>query len=206
MSAIKVLSWNTRGYTGSTKNDQLEVITDDLRPDILALQEVVRGSLEFWRASLEAHGYSVVTSAIELLDRPGPYLPHKTKRVDQPTDAARILCGDFNSPWSESDESFVVGGGRSDAAEEARWQRAELGFLKHPELRDVYRHRHQAGEPFAVSHWRGRGVNRTGCRYDHICASATAFDLDGSQCLYREDLLESGLSDHAPVLATIKLR
>lgn len=273
------MTWNTRGYTGPTKNDQLRAVLD-LDPDIVALQEVVRGSLAFWRDSLEDKGCCVVHSEVELLGERGPILPHTARRfgkrrnlnliaskaqlqstdglpisdpakgfpekylvaqteidgrtieihnahtppgstvkmlkvefweamlerLAQPTDAARILCGDFNSPWSESDEKFVVGGGRADSAEEARWAKAELGFLRHRELRDPYRFHHRPGKRFAVSHWRGSGRNRTGCRYDHIYAAERDFDLAASRCVYREELLERGLSDHAPALATLKLR
>lgn len=57
-------------------------------------------------------------------------------RVDAHADAARIPCGDFNSPWSEDEDGFVVGGGRANADEEARWQAAELGFLSQPKLKE----------------------------------------------------------------------
>jgi endonuclease/exonuclease/phosphatase family metal-dependent hydrolase len=279
VSVVKVMTWNIRGYTGATKDRQLEAVVD-LGADIVALQEVVDGSLGFWRTSLKANGYAVVNSAVELLDVPGPILPHTgqrfgkrrnlnliasrepleklaglslpksaegfpekylvartvvegrsveihnahtppgstvkmlkvefwesmLERLDQPTDAARILCGDFNSPWSETEAGFEVGGGRSDPAEEARWVEAELGFLQHPELRDVYRSSRERGLPFAHSHRRGRGENQTPCRYDHVYVSERHFDLARSECVYREDLLAAGLSDHAPVVATLRVR
>lgn len=41
---------------------------------------------------------------------------------------------------------------------------------------------------------------------EHIHVSERAFDLDLSKCVYREDLLERGLSDHAPVVARVSLR
>lgn len=134
-------------------------------------------------------------------------------RIEQPTDAARVLCGDFNSPWSESDDGFVTGGDRPDPEEQARWKSAELRLLDHPELRDVYRANHVAGTPFPISYIRTPGTET--CRYDRVYASEE-FDLAHSRCEYFDDLLsrppsmraeaeDTGLSDHAPVLATLVL-
>ncbi len=269
---MKLLSWNVRGYSGPTREKQLAEVSK-LAPDLIALQEVVRGSLEPWRESLGARGYDVLASDPSLLDVEGPVLPHKGRRmgrrknlnltavkgvieplpgievgagegfpekylagraqidgavvdvhnvhtppgsttkmlkveyweavlqrVNETTGAPRVLCGDFNSPWSEDDEGFVTGGDRSDPEEERRWKEAELGFLEHPDLRDVYRAHHVAGERYPVSHMRGD----TPCRYDHIYASSE-FDLDNCRCEYLGRILEAGLSDHAPVLATLTL-
>jgi endonuclease/exonuclease/phosphatase family metal-dependent hydrolase len=271
---LKLMTWNVAGYSGPTTERQLGELLR-LSPDVVALQEVVRGSLDFWRDRLLANDYSVLTSAPELLEVEGPFLPHKghrmgrrknlnliaarhavallpglaldkpsegfpekylcarvnldgtpvdihsihtppgsttkmlkvayweavLERVDQPTDSARILCGDFNSPWSEDESGFVTGGGRRDPEEEARWKRAELGFLEHPELRDVYRAHHRTGEPYATSHLR---AGDTPCRYDHVYVSGE-FEIDDCRCEYLEDLLHEGLGDHAPVTATLTL-
>jgi endonuclease/exonuclease/phosphatase family metal-dependent hydrolase len=118
--------------------------------------------------------------------------------VDKETDEPRILCGDFNSPWSEDDDGFVTGGGRRDPDEERRWKDPELGFLEHPELRDVYRAHHVPGEPYATSHFRGD----IPCRYDHVYVSSD-FKMDECSCEYLEEILEAGLSDHTPVLASL---
>jgi exonuclease III len=270
---MKLLSWNVSGYTGATKEGQLREVSRQA-PDLIALQEVVRGSLGFWRGSLKARGYHVLASDPTLLDVEGPFLPHKGYRmgrrknlnliaarepikglpgievdpgggfpekylagrthidgsavdlhnvhtppgsttkmlkveyweavleqVNEPTGSARILCGDFNSPWSEDDEGFVTGGGRRDPEEERRWIEAELGFLDHRELRDVYRAHHVPGERYAISHLRG---GDTPCRYDHVYVSGE-FQIESCRCEYLEDVLPEGLSDHAPVIATLRL-
>lgn len=276
---MKILTWNVRGYTGPTKREQLAEVLR-MAPDIIALQEVVAGSLGYWRAELANAGHEVLTSDIELLNVQGPFLPRKRRRfrrrknlnliaskrairplsglsfedpresfpekylaaevdvdgrridvhnahvppgatvkmrkvdffeairrrIDERTQSARILCGDFNSPWSEDDGGFVVGGDRRNPEEENRWKAAERGFLEHPKMRDVYRAGRREGERFAVSHRRGRGRKRTACRYDHIYISEHDFDMSRCRCEYREDLLERGLSDHAPVLASLELR
>jgi endonuclease/exonuclease/phosphatase family metal-dependent hydrolase len=269
---MKLLSWNVRGYTGPIKERQLSEVLKHT-PDLIALQEVVRGSLEFWREGLAAESYEVLASDLKLLDVDGPLVGHKgprmgrrknmnliasrspidpmqglevrvgegfpekylagtvktdrvridvhnvhtppgssvkmlkvdyweavLTRVNLPTESARILCGDFNSPWSEDDEGFVTGGGRRDPDEERRWKEAELGFLDHPELRDVYRAHHVAGERFATSHMRGN----TPCRYDHVYVSKE-FEIDECRCEYLEGILGTGVSDHAPVLATVRV-
>jgi exonuclease III len=270
---MKLLSWNLAGYAGPTKDRQLdEVLNFD--PDLIALQEVVLGSLRSWREGLGAEGFDVFTSDPHLLEMEGPFLPHKghrmgrrknlnliaakapiepldgfelapgdgfpekylagrveiegamidmhnvhtppgsttkmlkveyweavLERVNRPTASARILCGDFNSPWSEDDAGFVTGGGRRDPDEERRWREAELGFLEHSELRDVYRAHHVPGERYAVSHLRGAD---TPCRYDHVYVSRE-FRIESCRCEYLEDFLAEGLSDHSPVLATLSL-
>lgn len=136
------------------------------------------------------------------------------ERLDDPTDAARILCGDFNSPYHEDDEGFGDLGKQRYRVDRDRWRAAELGFLDHPEMRDVYRTHHQAGQPFAASYIRKRSNAR--CRYDHVFVSPE-FDLDRCTCEYLERLMtkpasmrgdsqNTGLSDHAPALATLSLR
>jgi endonuclease/exonuclease/phosphatase family metal-dependent hydrolase len=273
ISALKLLSWNLAGYTGKTKERQLAAILE-LSPDLIALQEVVLGSIGHWREALGEAGFDVVTSDPHLLEAEGPLLPHKgyrmgrrknlnliasrtpikrlkgfdlepgegfpekylagrteiegvvidvhnvhtppgsttkmlkvdyweqvLERVNLPTAAARILCGDFNSPWSEDNDGFVAGGGRSDPDEERRWKEAELGFLEHRELRDVYRANRSPGERFAFSHMRG---GKTPCRYDHVYVS-TEFQIDACCCDYRTDFIDAGMSDHAAVLASLKL-
>jgi hypothetical protein len=77
---MKLLNWNVRGYAGRTKERQLSEVLKHT-PDVIALQEVVRGSLGFWRGSLIASGYDVLTSDPKLLDVEGPFLPHKGYRM-----------------------------------------------------------------------------------------------------------------------------
>ena len=126
------------------------------------------------------------------------------RRLDQPTKAARVLCGDLNTPWSEDDDGVQTAAHRHPESDPNRWHQAELGLLEHPELRDVYRWHHKPGTDFAVSHRTGRG-RRTNHRYDHVMVSGE-LDVNRCHCEYLEPLLESGLSDHAPVLAHLQLR
>ena len=125
------------------------------------------------------------------------------KRLDEPTPVPRVLCGDFNTPWEESDEGIKTAAHRHPG-ERQRWDEAERMILEHPELSDLYRANRSPGDDFAVSHYRGRGDRRVGCRYEHVYVSAE-FDLRSSRVEYLEPLLDRGLSDHAPVAATLAL-
>ena len=70
------------------------------------------------------------------------------RRVDKPTSSARILCGDFNTPWSEDDEGFQTAAHRHSARIRQRWDKAERSVLQHPQLRDVYRATRPSGTAF----------------------------------------------------------
>jgi endonuclease/exonuclease/phosphatase family metal-dependent hydrolase len=125
------------------------------------------------------------------------------RRINEPTGAARVLCGDFNSPWSEDDGGTFGFPDRTDDEDGQRWTKAELGFLDHPEMRDIYLAQHRRGQPFPISYFRGH--HGTGeCRYDRIYGSPE-FDHELCRCEYRTDLLRAGLSDHAPVVAKLQL-
>lgn len=147
------------------------------------------------------------------------------ERLAQPTESARVLCGDFNEPPVEQDPDVPPAKGKK-AAEWVRWGTVTRGFLDHPELRDVYRANRVSGTPIAVSVTVGKGwTRRSPRRDDHIYASEQDFDLPQCQCDYLtqlmnwpEMLIDPGgmsqgrpdffrnLSDHAPVLATLQLR
>lgn len=142
-------------------------------------------------------------------------------RLEEPTDAAKVLCGDFNAPGTQREE-YRVGTSHADD-DDRRWDEAEIGFLNHPELRDVYRATRGPGPPYAVSVTTGWGwTRRIPRRYDQIYASKE-FDLSKSECEYLSHLMSwpetvndpdglhepppearEGLSDHAPVLATLR--
>jgi exonuclease III len=272
------MSWNVWGRTGTAADRQLaEVLRCE--PDVLALQEVVKGSLEVWLEGLRPEGYSVIHSPIELLAAPGPYLIEKQKRpkrknfnvtasrhpitalpglefpdageafpekhvatrvsvdnsvvdihnthlppgsstglikihafqairrrIDAPTHAARVLCGDFNAPLSETDTKMETAASRHRSWRE-EWDRSERLILEHPNLQDPYRLHHEKDTPFAVSHFTGhpRSASRSPHRYDHIYVSRE-FATDDCRCEYLQELRESGLSDHAPVIGTLRLR
>jgi len=118
--------------------------------------------------------------------------------VDHPTSRPRILCGDFNTPLAE-DADGVTPAGRNHPGLRDEWEAAERAILCNPELRDVYREVHPAGEPYPASHFT-RGTPR---RYDHIYASQ---ELEVGRCRYLTEWLEKRLSDHAPVEAELSVR
>lgn len=121
------------------------------------------------------------------------------RRIDEPTANPRVLCGDFNTPQGEDEESLVTWASAHPVAVQERWDAAERQVLEHPELRDAYRALHRDGDPYPVSH-RTRGFNR---RYDHIYASA---ELEPKACKYLMSWLDDGLSDHAAVEAEFMRR
>ena len=121
------------------------------------------------------------------------------RRLDEPTAALQVLCGDFNTPRSEDDTGVVSWGTKRGADQDPEmWDAAERSILDHPRLRDVYRACRTAGQPFAVSH-----ITRSGPkRYDHVYAGP---GLEPVSCRYLNDWLEEGLSDHAAVEAELRV-
>jgi endonuclease/exonuclease/phosphatase family metal-dependent hydrolase len=124
------------------------------------------------------------------------------RRLAESSIGPKILCGDFNAPWSE-DAGGPVSVLRRKWPEDiaARWLKAEQVLLSHPLLRDVYRDVHVPGRPFPASHITGR----TPHRYDYIFATP---DLSTGRCKYLVEWLDNDkpqgrLSDHAPVEAEL---
>ena len=77
-----------------------------------------------------------------------------------------------------------------------RWDRAErliLAGLASHDLPDVYRQLHGYGPAArAYSYWKKCDQ----MRYDHVFASRA---LNAISCAYLVELLDTGLSDHAPI-------
>jgi exonuclease III len=119
------------------------------------------------------------------------------QRVDEPTNAARILCGDLNTPQAEDHESVTTWASAHPRLRD-EWDAAERGVLEHPTMRDVYRERHPSYAPYPASHLT-RGIPR---RYDHVYASP---EIATVWCRYLGAWLEARLSDHAPVEAELVL-
>ena len=94
---MKLLSWNVRGYSGPTKEKQLAEVLK-LAPDVIVLQEVVPGSLGFWRLNLGGKGYDVLASDPKLLEIEGPILPHKGHRMGRRKNLNLIAVGDVIEP------------------------------------------------------------------------------------------------------------
>lgn len=124
------------------------------------------------------------------------------RRVAEEAGNPKVLCGDFNAPWSE-DADGPVSEFRRKWPEEVkrRWIEAETAVIANPRMRDVYRDVHARGERFPASHFTGG----TPHRYDYIFASP---ELKTASCAYLGDWLEGAktngrLSDHAPVEAEL---
>lgn len=117
------------------------------------------------------------------------------KRLSHDNGKIRILCGDFNSPQSESpDGTAVPFGGKN-----LRWSRAELSVIKDladHDLQDVYRRIHGfEKQEMSWTIW-NRGKQH-GRRFDHVFASKT---LNPLNCNYHHHFRDDWkLSDHAPI-------
>lgn len=132
------------------------------------------------------------------------------RRMDREIGTPMILCGDFNVPESEDEEGPLPSGQKIRAPYRPRrplfkrWVAAEAGFIGNPNLRDVYRDRHQPGDPFPISYFTGSaGSGKGPRRYDYILASP---ELSSKFCRYHDDWLRAGISDHAGVEAELYLK
>jgi hypothetical protein len=100
--------------------------------------------------------------------------------------------------WWNEDEPLLLGADRVHDLRDAY-----RDVLRHdPERRAEILDVHPDG-PLAVSHLRGRGRDRTACRYDHVLVSP-AFEVDDVEYLW-DEAIDAG-SDHALVLAHVTLR
>jgi exonuclease III len=106
------------------------------------------------------------------------------RRIDAADGVARILCGDFNAPWTENEDGPIVArGGPWSEDVVTRWFEAESSVVRHPHLRDVYRDVHDRNTAFPASHLTA-GTPR---RYDYVFASP---ELTTMTCEYRETWLK----------------
>jgi exonuclease III len=123
--------------------------------------------------------------------------------------AARVLCGDLNTPRREHPDGRVVSFAR-DSAERLRpergaeWEQAELGVV--PGLRelgysDAFRalHGYAAREPSWT--WRRVAGHGGGWRLDHVFASA---ELRPVASRYHHAWRDDGLSDHSALEADLE--
>jgi exonuclease III len=110
-----------------------------------------------------------------------------------------ILCGDFNSPKEELADGSVVAWGN---AEQQEAELAVLTGLQSHGVRDLYRELHGFPPKQFSWIWKG-GAGAIGRRFDHVFASG-AFEPVAFR--YLDELRLSGLSDHAPALATLRWR
>ena len=116
--------------------------------------------------------------------------------------AARVLCGDLNTPRRELPSGEVISfardsKGRLRPERGAEWDEAELGVV--PDLReigyvDAFRalHGYERREPSWT--WRRIAGHGGGWRLDHLFASG---ELQPTASLYHHAWRDEGLSDHA---------
>ena len=114
------------------------------------------------------------------------------ERLARVSSGHRVLCGDFNSPETESPEGVVHTFGVPPPTPD-RWDAAErsvlLGLAAH-DLADVYRGLY--GYEARDASW--YSSRRNGFRLDHVFASRS---LNAKDCSYHHNWREDGLSDHS---------
>src|SRR4051794_35400549 len=122
--------------------------------------------------------------------------------------AARILCGDLNTPRRELPDGRVVSFARDSAGRlrverGAEWDKAELSVV--PGLRDIgysdaYRTLHGYGAREPSWTWNRIAGHGGGWRIDHLFTSA---ELRPTACRYHHAWRDGGLSDHSALEADI---
>jgi exodeoxyribonuclease III len=119
----------------------------------------------------------------------------------------QLIVGDLNTPRRELPDgeawSFARDArGRLRADRGERWERAELALLRGLEdhgIRDLFRALH--GYERQENSW-AYPRRRAGYRLDHVVASR---DFEPLGCEYLHRHREAGLSDHAPLVADLRL-
>jgi len=165
-------------------------------------ERVVSAVVETPDVELELHGAYVPQAAngwvkVETLEALHAALA-------RPGDRPRILCGDLNTPRTETVDGRVATfaqrrvGARPIPERGERWDMAErrilVGLGEHG-ICDVFRELN--GYAARDLSWRWP-THRGGYRLDHLLASRS---LHPTACRYRHEWREAGLSDHSPLQA-----
>jgi exodeoxyribonuclease-3 len=116
--------------------------------------------------------------------------------------AARVLCGDLNTPRRELPNGEVISfardsRGRLRPGRGVDWDAAELGVvpgLRELGYRDAYRALHGYAMPEPSWTWKRIAGHSGGWRIDHIFASS---QLRAVACRYHHPWRDRGLSDHS---------
>ena len=93
---MKVFSWNVQRRTGSSLRRQVDAAVSR-EADVLALQEITRGSVERWSEALQGAGYAVLDTQ-QLADEPYPDPPDASPpSPPHRIPASRLSRTSFNS-------------------------------------------------------------------------------------------------------------
>lgn len=125
--------------------------------------------------------------------------------------AARILCGDLNTPRREEPDGQVLSfardsAGRLRADRGPDWDAGELGVvpgLRDLGYRDAFRHVNGYGSREPSWTWRRIAGHGGGWRIDHLFASS---ELDPIACAYHHAWRDDDLSDHSALEADLAFR
>jgi exonuclease III len=122
--------------------------------------------------------------------------------------AARVVCGDLNTPRRELENEEVVSfardsRGRLKPERGPEWDKAELGVvpgLRDLGYRDAFRSLHGYGSREPSWTWQRIAGHSGGWRLDHLFTSA---ELSAVACTYHHAWRDEGLSDHSALEADI---
>ena len=105
---MKLMSWNVNGRTGAAARKQV----DEVRrcpPDVIALQEVVMGSLDVWLEGLRREGYSGNHSPIEALAAPSEAV------CQRPESQGLVVAGASSAARGAASSVSAVASARRDS-------------------------------------------------------------------------------------------
>jgi endonuclease/exonuclease/phosphatase family metal-dependent hydrolase len=178
--------------------EQLEGL-DFPEPDQAAVaypEKYVVGRTEIAGVAIDVHNAHLPPGSSRGIVKPHAFEAIR-RRVDVPTPCPQILCGDFNTPRSETHDTITTWGSNHGRLRDM-WDAAERSVLEHPRLRDVHRTLRSVDDAFPVSHVTRGGIRR----YDHVYVND---DLTPTSCLYLTTWMTERLSDHAAVEVNLDL-
>ncbi len=228
---IKLLSWNIRQGGGSRVSEITKFI-DSQHPSILVLSEYqnnkngisIRNQLlrlgfnyqfvaqceadinsvliasifpcnsRLFHTSNYQYQHGVISVDFEAFNLYGVYLPHKKKhklfdllQSEITQNQPAIICGDFNTG-----ENFI------DQKEDSFWYTDELKKLKQLHMIDAFRHLHGDVKKYSWYSHQGNGY-----RYDHTFVHQDLVPLIET-CEYLDEARVNKISDHSPMILTLK--
>jgi exonuclease III len=127
--------------------------------------------------------------------------------LSTPSDRARLLCGDFNTPREEMPDGTIITWGYSGrngkyfltpAGQYQHDMEHNIlhGLREHCNMPDAYRHFHGYDACKADAAWSWQTHNGKKYRFDHIFASGT---LPVRTICYLHEIGQRKLSDHTPI-------